>query len=149
MIASVAQIDDGDPVFTFNGKTCINGWTKAKTRIDDAIGKARAGAAGETYSPEKHNLPHWTFHDLRRTVSTKMHENLAVPPIVVEATINHISGLKSGVAGTYNNATYLPQRREALVKWADYVSALGEGKPTEGIVYEEPAANVVQIRRAS
>jgi hypothetical protein len=34
----------------------------------------------------------WTLHDLRRTMVTVMNENLQVPPHVVEAVVNHVSG---------------------------------------------------------
>jgi hypothetical protein len=56
-------------------------------------------------------------HDLRRTVSTGMHE-LGVEPHIVEAVLNHISGHKAGVAGTYNHALYASPKRAALALWA-------------------------------
>ena len=66
----------------------------------------------------KVELEHWTPHDFRRSVSTLMHEKLDVPPHVVEACLGHIVG---GVAGIYNRAKYLPQRREALARYADHI----------------------------
>ncbi|WP_353390832.1 site-specific integrase [Brucella sp. NBRC 14130] len=63
----------------------------------------------------------WTPHDIRRTVATGM-SNLGVMPHIVEACLNHISGFRSGVAGVYNRATYEPEKREALEKWADSLS---------------------------
>ena len=49
---------------------------------------------------------------------TMMNEKLKVPPHVVEACINHISGsAKVGVAGVYNRALYLDERRDALNAW--------------------------------
>ena len=148
IVASVDRIDSGDMVFTFDGETAINGWSKIKERLDRKIGEARAKAAGEPYEAEKHDLAHWTFHDLRRTLATRMHEALGVPPHIVEACIGHLSGAaKAGVAGVYNRATYWPQRVEAFERWAEYVKALTAGKPTTGIVYREPAANVTAIKR--
>jgi hypothetical protein len=36
--------------------------------------------------------------------------------------VNHVSGpAKRGVAGVYNRATYLQDRRSALREWAAYV----------------------------
>ncbi|MCK7581509.1 MAG: integrase family protein [Chromatiales bacterium] len=46
---------------------------------------------------------------------------ICVLPHVIEATINHVSGVRSGVAGTYNRALYLDERRAALDAWAGYV----------------------------
>lgn len=151
VVASVPQVEDGDPVFSLDGEKSINGWSKIKARLDGILTTARAKAAGEKPDPKKHALPRWTFHDLRRTMVTRMNEDLAVPPHIVEAVVNHVSGAKAGVAGTYNRAVYMPQRREALVKWSEYVAAIVAGKPTAGIVYIEPASNVVplEIRAAS
>src|SRR5690606_20832124 len=59
-----------------------------------------------------------THHDICRTVATGM-SNLGVMPHIVEACLNHISGFRSGVAGVYNRATYEPEKREALEKWAN------------------------------
>ena len=73
----------------------------------------------------------WTLHDLRRTVVTGMNE-LGIPPHVVEAVVNHISGrAKAGVAGVYNRATYAEEKRAALQTWADHLDeVLGLGERT-------------------
>ena len=42
-------------------------------------------------------------------------------PHVVEAVLNHISGSKAGVAGTYNKALYLKEKREALNGLASFI----------------------------
>ena len=50
---------------------------------------------------------------------------LGVPPHVVEAVVNHASGLaKAGVAGVYNRALYLEERRKALLAWSDYIEQI-------------------------
>ena len=54
-----------------------------------------------------------------------MNEHLQVPPHVVEAVVNHVSGdAKRGVAGVYNRALYLEERRAALIRWNEFVAAL-------------------------
>jgi hypothetical protein len=51
-----------------------------------------------------------------------MNEKLGILPHVVEAVVNHMSGLaKAGVAGVYNRALHLDERRRALDAWAAYV----------------------------
>ena len=50
-------------------------------------------------------------------------------PHVVEAIVNHISGHKAGVAGTYNKAIYRDERRQALVAWGRYVMELVAHNP--------------------
>lgn len=70
-------------------------------------------------------MPPWQFRDLRRTASTRMNDFLGIDDHIVEAVLNHISGeAKKGVAGTYNKALYLDQRRSALTKWADYIQEI-------------------------
>ena len=66
----------------------------------------------------------WRIHDLRRTVATKMAEDLKVWPHVVEAVLNHYGGSRAGVAGVYNKAGYAAEMRDALDKWADHVEAI-------------------------
>lgn len=77
----------------------------------------------------------WTPHDLRRSAATHMAET-GILPHVIEAALNHISGFRSGVAGTYNRAAYAPEKRQAMDRWADHVMALKDGT----------ASNVVALR---
>jgi integrase len=91
------------------------GWTACKRTLD-----ARLSAAGADVAP-------WTTHDLRRTFATDTAE-IGVAPHIVEAVLNHVSGHKRGVAGTYNRATYEPQKRAALDRWADHLLAVVEGR---------------------
>jgi integrase len=92
--------------FVFGGKRGFIKWDKPKAALD-----ARVGIAP------------WTIHDIRRTVATGMAE-LGTLPHVVEAALNHVSGAKAGVAGTYNRAKYSDEVRDALQKWADHLGAI-------------------------
>jgi hypothetical protein len=47
--------------------------------------------------------------------------NGGVAPHVVEAVLNRVSGSRAGVAGVYNRATYLKEKRVALDSWCAYV----------------------------
>ena len=78
----------------------------------------------------------FTLHDIRRSVVTHLHERGFAPPHVVEAIVNHVSGHQGGVAGVYNKAQYLPERRQALALWGAYVEAIAQGR----------ASNVVPMR---
>ena len=90
-------------VFGFRG---FAGWSVSKARLDQHI-----------------KLDHWTVHDIRRTVATRMND-LGILPHVVEAVLNHVSGTRGGVAGIYNRATYLREKTEALKLWADHLMAI-------------------------
>lgn len=106
-------------VFTTTGETPVSGFGKVKARIGDRMNAMRKADGLEP-------LPPWTLHDLRRTMVTVMNEKLGVAPHIVEAVVNHMSGLaKAGVAGVYNRALYLRERKFALEAWADYVTGLG------------------------
>jgi integrase len=109
----------GEYVFTTTGSTPVSGFGKAKERIDRRI---------EELCSDIREAPltvSWRLHDLRRTMVTIMNEELGVLPHVVEATINHVSGsAKMGVAGVYNRALYLSDRRIALSDWANYNETL-------------------------
>jgi hypothetical protein len=55
-----------------------------------------------------------------------MNEKLGIAPHVVEAVVNHMSGLaKAGIAGVYNRALYLDDRRAALSAWSSYLRKIG------------------------
>ena len=75
----------------------------------------------------------WRIHDLRRTAATGMAE-IGIPPHIVEAVLNHVSGSKAGVAGTYNRATYQPEKKAALERWADHVDRLVTGNTAKIVV---------------
>ena len=64
-------------------------------------------------------MPHWTVHDLRRSMVTHCMERGIAQPHVMEAVVNHITGHKGGIAGLYNRAEYAKEKREALERWAE------------------------------
>jgi len=73
--------------------------------------------------------PPWRLHDLRRTAATGM-ADIGIPPHIVEAALNHVSGAKAGVAGTYNRAAYANEKRAALERWALHIERLvSSGEP--------------------
>ncbi len=127
------RLVDRDLVFG-SGRGGYQGWSTSKEALD-----ARLLEVCKKHDRKAQPLPYWTLHDLRRTMSTIMADGLDVPPHVIEAVINHISGHKGGVHGVYNRAQYERQKRLALNKWASYLMT---------IVADEPE-KVVSIRVAS
>jgi integrase len=121
----------GDFVFTTNGATPISGWSKMKNRLDEAMAEDSDAQSDDNVKSK------WRLHDLRRTCATGMAE-IGVPPHIVEACLNHISGAKAGVAGIYNRAAYTEEKKVALERWAAHVEA----------VISERESNVVSIRKA-
>ncbi|AWN40776.1 tyrosine-type recombinase/integrase [Methylobacterium durans] len=114
IIASLPRT--GPLVFTTRSTTSLSGFSKAKSQLDERVNMLRA----EVGQPP---LPSWTLHDLRRTMVTMMNERLGIAPHVVEAVVNHVSGsAKRGVAGVYNRALYLRERRDALRAWSRWAT---------------------------
>lgn len=124
-ILSQFHADGRTHVFGRVDSAGFDGWGFAKRTLDARIAKS--------VKP----LAHWTVHDLRRTVATRMAE-LGVQPHIIEAVLNHVSGHKGGVAGIYNRATYDKEKRETLNLWGEHVLAVVEGR----------AAKVLPLRRA-
>lgn len=81
--------------------------------------------------------PDWVLHDFRRLASTVMHEKLGIQPHIVERVLAHV-GHQSGVAGTYNKADYIVEKRRALEKWAEYVDEVVAGKKRLATVVKMP-----------
>jgi hypothetical protein len=103
----------------------FGGWSKSKAELDARIAKARARAV---HKPKGKPMPGWTLHDLRRSFVTHISEHGFAQPHVVEAIVNHISGAKAGVAGVYNRASYLAEKRQSLELWGAHITALVVGR---------------------
>ena len=122
-------------IFTTTGSTPISGFSKAKIALDTAmieIGRKEIAAAGG--DPAEARLEPFTLHDLRRTMSTVMVDELDVGPHIVEAILNHVSGHRAGVAGVYNHAKYRVQKRHALETWAARLDAIVKGQEPGNVV---------------
>lgn len=70
---------------------------------------------------ERVGIPAWTAHDLRRTFATQLGENLQIDPVVIEKFLGH---KMPRIMATYNKNEMLPQRKEALERWAESMQTL-------------------------
>ena len=107
-------------MFSTTGRTPVSGFSNAKDPIDRAMVEAH-GADAEA-------IPHWTFHDLRRSAASGM-AGIGIAPHVVEAVLGHRSGTIKGVAAVYNRYSYATEQRQALDAWARRLSKIIEGRP--------------------
>jgi integrase len=103
-------------VLTTNGRSPVSGFSKARARL----GAALPGA------------PHWTFHDLRRSMATGL-AALGVSIPVIEKVLHHVSGSFSGIVGVYQRHGYLDEQRSALALWGRHVEALAAGEASNVI----------------
>jgi len=93
----------GEHVWTHDGTTFVEGYAKAKSRLDAYI-----AAHGAPLLP-------WRLHDVRRTVATHM-VRLGVSETVVGRVLNHAS--QGVTARVYALHSYAGEKREALDAWA-------------------------------
>jgi integrase len=99
IIEDLPKIGESPFVFTVTGKAPVVGYDKAKLRIDALM------PAG---------TPHWTLHDSRRTVRTKLSE-IGVNADIAERVLGHLPG---AIRQTYDRHAYLDEKRQALTRWA-------------------------------
>jgi integrase len=85
-------------------------WSRIKRQLDDAMGTTD-----------------WRLHDLRRSFATGL-AGIGIEPAHVEATLNHQSGVKNGIAGVYNVYAYEKEKAAALQRWSAHVTGLVEGR---------------------
>jgi integrase len=86
--------------------TGFSGWSKGKINLDAKI----VGLGVEMLA--------WGLHDLRRTVSTRLHD-AGVEPLVIEALLAH---KQQGVAAVYNRASFREAKSAALMRWHEVVT---------------------------
>jgi integrase len=98
----------GEHVF---GKNGFKSWSRGKALLD-----------------QHSDVREWRLHDLRRVVSTKLHEDLLQPPHLIEAILGHV---QPGVASVYNKSLYLAERRRVLDMWAEHLTAIVERRQSK------------------
>jgi integrase len=108
VISSVLPQRPNDPKGSVFGRraTGFSGWSKSKSYLDAKL--ADLGA----------EMLDWGLHDLRRTLSTRLHD-AGVEPLVIEALLAH---KQQGVAAVYNRASFREAKSAALKRWHEIVA---------------------------
>lgn len=104
----------------------VSGWSRLKTRLDRIIAEAEAKAAGEPVEMQKHGLPAWTLHDIRRSVATHLRDEDAMGEdradrLTISKILNHA---ESGMTRIYDRYASDPEKRRALEAWANRIERL-------------------------
>lgn len=105
--------------FTINGETPVNGFGKAKEKLDKFLASRDEAIAD------------WRFHDIRRSVATHM-VRLGVAQPVVKRVLNHAA---QGVTDRhYALHDYAPEKRHALDLWAAEIDRAVNGERGGNVV---------------
>ena len=120
----------GDYVFSVKGgaSPIAPGTVRIKAMLDSEMlaclrqrAKARGGDSNKVV------LQPWRNHDVRRTCRSTL-SRLGVTEDVAEAVLAHQRG---GVVGTYDRWHRLPEKREALERWSQFLADLIRPQPIE------------------
>ena len=112
ILRSIPKVEGKQHIFGLAGDTGFNRWSYCQMALN-----ARIAASGQI-------LPHWTLHDLRRTMRSGLGK-IGVRPDVAELCIGHA---RSGNQAIYDRHSYGPEIKTALLRWADYVAAVVEDR---------------------
>jgi integrase len=115
LLAKTPRIANSDFVLTLDGIAPISGFATIKRQIDAQMLAVTRGS----------DNPAWRFHDLRRSLASGL-ARLGQPIHIIEAVLNHRSGVISGVAAIYNRHQYLDEKRAALEQWARHLKQLAD-----------------------
>jgi integrase len=120
---SIPRGNAGDFVFSCDGgqTPMVTRGSTLKERLDRLVLQTlreRAQARGE--DPDKSTPRPWRNHDIRRTCRSTL-SRLHIRHEVAEAVLSHARG---GVAGVYDRWEYLPEKRDALERWAEFLAGL-------------------------
>jgi integrase len=139
LLRTIKRLKDCPFVFSTTGKTAVDGYSRAKERLNSRIIELiradveRRGGDPESVEP----LPHWTFHDLRRTAASHM-ARLGIALPVIEKILAHTSGSFGGIVGVYQRYEFVAEKSAAVDAWGKWLTALTADAP----------ANVVALRAA-
>ena len=87
-----------------------------------------------------------TAHGFRAMARTMAAERLGVAPEIIEAQLAH--AVPDALGRAYNRTSFLEQRRELMVKWADHLDRLRDGAQVVALPVRKRAMNPVLERRS-
>jgi integrase len=114
--AVIAQLGERRKGFVFSsdgGKTAFKGFSKAKAALDARLAAIRKAAGRKP-------VPHFTFHDLRRSARSLM-ARAGVPSDHAEQVLGHTLG---GIKGVYDRHEYRGEKLDALEKLSALVERI-------------------------
>ncbi len=122
VLASTMKIKGAGYLFTTTGNSPLSNFHRGREAVAAKMTEIAAKDSGEAFV-----IPHWTFHDLRRTAATGM-ARLGIPVRVTEAVLNHVSGTGGGIVGVYQRYDYDDEKKAALDAWSRFVVSIVGGR---------------------
>ncbi|MFM7404748.1 MAG: tyrosine-type recombinase/integrase [Erythrobacter sp.] len=123
-----------DLLFTTTGETPASGWSRAKSRLDALIAKARRKAAEEA-GCEPVDMPPWRLHDLRRSFATLACDVLHIDAATADRCLNHVgASTTSTISRVYGRSELFDQRKSALNAWGELLRSAIEPAAAENVV---------------
>jgi integrase len=110
------KAEGGDYVFSARARrdVAVNSFDEMKKDLDAAIAAVRKAAGIEGA------MPHWTFHDARRTVKTRLAE-LGVPKEIRDLIMGHA---RQGMDKVYDHSERREEKRRGLERWAAHLQEI-------------------------
>jgi hypothetical protein len=122
ILDTLPRFKKGDHLFsTTYGAKPVNGFSKAKARLDAAM----AAELGGPVDP-------FVIHDIRRTMRTGL-SALPIPDNVRELVIAHA---RPGMHKVYDQFAYLDEKRRALELWTARLRSIVDPPPDNVVALE-------------
>jgi integrase len=116
-------------------RTPISGFSRAKAMIDTRNKDQRLEMEAQGVRPVNGAAwpfnTAWRFHDLRRTVATRLEDDLSVSKAVISAILNHAEG---GATAVYTRGQLREQKLAAMQAWGRYLATLVASSSTSRFV---------------
>ena len=112
VLRSVPRIETaGGFVFASAKGKPPSAFSRAKDDLDRAVTALNGGTP----------IPHWTFHDLRRSMASGM-AGIGIDLHVIERILNHRGGTFRGVVGVYQRHDFAAEKRAALERYGRHIA---------------------------
>jgi integrase len=104
----------GDSPYVFGeGEGGFTGWSKAKIALDERIAELNGDKP----------IDPWVLHDCRKTFNSLGIDMAGIDDRLADICLHHVGEARKGIKRTYNHATYLDQKHEAMAAWGSFVAS--------------------------
>jgi len=122
-------------IFTTTGETPISGFSKTKAKLDaSVIDLMRLDAIEREEDPDEVAIEPWRLHDFRRSFGNAC-QRMGIAPEIIDLCQNHVTGMNSGLRGTYQTYRFEPEKRQAMEMWGNHLTKItAPRKPSKNVI---------------